>query len=220
MSRIKKGNYVVIQSWMVTDMCLKGNELFLYAIIYGFSQDNQRFTGSLQYLSEWTHCTKKTVLDNLKSLCTKGYLKKYDKDINGVKFCEYQALSKNSGVEITPGYDKNYTGGGVEITPNNTKDNTKDNTKENTMDRGREKFLPPTVDEVRAYCQERHNNINPNCFVDFYISKGWMVGKSKMKDWRAAVRHWEERDKDERKRSTRNAQEPHEVGTTEYGTVI
>lgn len=56
-------------------------------------------------------------------------------------------------------------------------------------------FTPPTVDEVRAYCQERGNNIDPQRFVDFYESKGWMVGKNKMKNWKAAVRNWENRDK-------------------------
>ena len=56
-------------------------------------------------------------------------------------------------------------------------------------------FAPPTVDEVRAYCQERGNNIDPQRFVDFYESKGWFVGKNKMKDWKAAVRNWEGRDK-------------------------
>lgn len=53
------------------------------------------------------------------------------------------------------------------------------------------RFAPPTVDEVFSYCVERKNNVDPQRFVDFYTSKGWMVGKSKMKDWKAAVRHWE-----------------------------
>ena len=57
------------------------------------------------------------------------------------------------------------------------------------------KFVPPTVEEVRRYCQERENNINPEEFVDFYKSKGWMVGKNHMKDWKAAVRTWEQNDK-------------------------
>lgn len=52
-------------------------------------------------------------------------------------------------------------------------------------------FVPPTVDDVREYCSERGNNVNPEVFVDFYESKGWMIGKSKMKDWKAAVRTWE-----------------------------
>lgn len=53
------------------------------------------------------------------------------------------------------------------------------------------RFAPPTVDEVRAYCLERGNSVDPARFVDFYTCKGWMVGKTKMKDWKAAVRTWE-----------------------------
>ena len=57
--------------------------------------------------------------------------------------------------------------------------------------KGHRDFVPPTVEEVRDYCLERDNHVNPDAFVDFYTSKGWMVGKNKMKDWKAAVRTWE-----------------------------
>lgn len=53
------------------------------------------------------------------------------------------------------------------------------------------KFTPPTLEEITQYCQERKNGINPQQFFDFYTSKGWLVGKVKMKDWRASVRTWE-----------------------------
>ena len=53
------------------------------------------------------------------------------------------------------------------------------------------RFTPPTREEVAAYCTERGNKVDPDRFVDFYTSKGWMVGKSPMKDWKAAVRGWE-----------------------------
>ena len=55
----------------------------------------------------------------------------------------------------------------------------------------KKKFQKPTVDEVRAYCEERHNAVDPDAFVDFYESKGWKVGDQPMKDWKAAVRTWE-----------------------------
>ena len=55
----------------------------------------------------------------------------------------------------------------------------------------RKTFIPPTIEEVREYCNERMNFVNAESFVDFYESKGWMVGKNKMKDWKAAVRTWE-----------------------------
>ncbi len=53
------------------------------------------------------------------------------------------------------------------------------------------RFIPPTVEEVESYCSERGNGIDAQSFIDFYESKGWMIGKNKMKDWKAAVRTWE-----------------------------
>lgn len=53
------------------------------------------------------------------------------------------------------------------------------------------RFVPPTPEEVNTYCRERNNGIDGKEFCDFYASKGWMIGKSKMKDWKAAVRTWE-----------------------------
>ena len=55
----------------------------------------------------------------------------------------------------------------------------------------RKRFIPPTIEEVKAYCQERKNNVDAERFADYYNSNGWMVGKNKMKDWKAAVRTWE-----------------------------
>ena len=59
------------------------------------------------------------------------------------------------------------------------------------------KFIPPTVEEVQDYCIERNNGIDAQAFVDFYESKGWVVGKAKMKDWKAAVRTWENKRKND-----------------------
>lgn len=53
------------------------------------------------------------------------------------------------------------------------------------------KFKKPDVFEVAAYCRERQNGVDAQAFVDFYESKGWMIGKNPMKDWKAAVRTWE-----------------------------
>lgn len=61
----------------------------------------------------------------------------------------------------------------------------------------RKRFTPPTVDEVREYCLERQNGIDPEAFVAFYESKGWKVGKSPMKDWKAAMVTWEKKRKDD-----------------------
>jgi hypothetical protein len=52
-------------------------------------------------------------------------------------------------------------------------------------------LIPPLFNDVLNYCIERKNDVDPNKFINFYESKGWMVGKNKMKDWKAAVRNWE-----------------------------
>jgi hypothetical protein len=58
----------------------------------------------------------------------------------------------------------------------------------------RSRFTPPTIEEVKAYCKERGNSVDPERFVDYYTANGWVVGKNKMKDWEAAVRTWEKRE--------------------------
>ena len=70
------------------------------------------------------------------------------------------------------------------------KDKDKDDDKKGNCAR-EARFTPPSIEEVAAYCQERGNGVDAARFVDFYSSKGWMVGKSRMKDWKAAVRNWE-----------------------------
>ena len=89
-------------------------------------------------------------------------------------------------------------------TNNNDNNDNNDNNKEDAPKRGANRFIPPTVDEVRQYCQERNNNVDAQSFVDFYQSKGWNVGKNKMKDWKASVRTWERRDGSNAGRTTGN----------------
>ena len=73
----------------------------------------------------------------------------------------------------------------------------RDNSLDTEKETKRKRFTPPTVDEVREYCQERNNGIDAAAFVDFYTARGWMIGKTHMKDWKAAVRTWENRRKQE-----------------------
>lgn len=87
---IKNENFITIQGFMVNELGLKGNELLIYALIYGFSQDGaNKFTGSLQYMADWCNISKNGVVNALKSLVKKGLIFKEDKVVNKVKFCEY-----------------------------------------------------------------------------------------------------------------------------------
>lgn len=58
------------------------------------------------------------------------------------------------------------------------------------------KFKKPTIEEIKNYCEERQNNINPQTFIDYYESNGWKVGKNSMKDWKATIRYWERNKKE------------------------
>ena len=73
------------------------------------------------------------------------------------------------------------------------------------------KFVKPTVEEIRAFCAEKNLlNVDAESFIDFYESKGWLVGKSKMKDWRASVRNWNRRNNEESKAAGNYASYPTE----------
>ena len=123
---IKNENYITIQGFMVNELHLKGNELLVYAIIFGFSQSkDQRFTGSLQYLAEWTNSTKQGVLKNLKSLLEKGYIVKEEKLLKGVKFCEYYTTEFNGVLnKVEQGIKQSLTEDIKQSLPNNIDNNT------------------------------------------------------------------------------------------------
>lgn len=78
------------------------------------------------------------------------------------------------------------------------------------------RFIPPTVEEVREYCRERRNNVDPESFVSFYSSKNWYIGKTKMSDWKQAVITWEKRDKQKNQSNVRNFAAPTRFEEHEY----
>lgn len=67
----------------------------------------------------------------------------------------------------------------------------KDRLGKESIGNSKDKFTKPTIEEINSYCKERKNNVDPDRFYNFYESKGWYVGKNKMKDWKACVRTWE-----------------------------
>ena len=133
MSKVLNENFITIQGWMVNELGLKGNELIVYAIIYGFSQaENQVFNGSSQYIADWLNTSKQTVINTLKHLQEKELIEKKERYVNGVKFCEYYSKNLN-GVfkKIDWGYSKNLTGGIQNFLPNNIDNTINDNKKNN-----------------------------------------------------------------------------------------
>ena len=206
MSVIKDENFVTIQGWMITKLGLKGTELMAYAIIYGFSQDGEgMFTGSRKYLAEWCNCSMRSVDYALKSLAEKGYVIKRDKTINGIHLCDYktaeiapllQNLQGGTAKSATWGL-QNLQGGTAKSAHHNIEDNIDIDTLEDKIDKPkRKRFVAPSIEDVKAYCIERGNNVDAQKFLDYYDMTGWKTkGGAVIKDWKACVRTWERRDK-------------------------
>lgn len=104
MSAVKDNNFIAIQGWMRTKLNLKGNELLIYALIYGFSQDGEsRFKGSRKYIADWCGCSLDTVDRSLSSLVHKGLLAKYPHtDANGSRLVDYAAIQSPAAATPTP----------------------------------------------------------------------------------------------------------------------
>jgi hypothetical protein len=111
------------------------------------------------------------------------------------KICNYDLY--NSQPSESVGNSKVDTNNDQVTTKSQPSDNQVTTTKEYRKERKKEnnvistRFTPPTLAEVSSYCLERNNSIDPQHFIDYNESKGWVVGKVKMKDWKAAIRTWE-----------------------------
>lgn len=89
---LNDNNFIAIQGWMRTKLNLKGYELIVYALIYGFSQDgDSKFSGTRRYIAEWCGCSMRTVDNTLASLLSKQLIIKHEKYVNGVRSCDYTA---------------------------------------------------------------------------------------------------------------------------------
>lgn len=119
--------------------------------------------------------------------------------------CDNRAKPKNSDSEQNEQNEQNETKKTKPDKNNKThkdKDKVKDKDKDLLKDtllkestEKRERFSPPSIEDVTAYCKERGNRVSAQTFIDFYTAKGWRVGNNPMKDWRAAIRTWEQRDR-------------------------
>ena len=148
------------------------------------------FVSSIGNLAEETNLTNDEVRTALKHLISTN-------EITKQSFSKYTVFTVNnySKYQDVPKQIPNQIPSSSQPIPNlfPTIEEKKEikNKKEDTNVSKKKVFVPPTVDEVSAYCRERGNGIDAQSFVDFYTSKGWMIGKNRMKDWKAAVRTWE-----------------------------
>lgn len=147
------------------------------------------FVSSLPKLAEETALTIREVRTAITHLKLTGELtyKSYSKyTVFTVKnYCLYQTSDIQNDIQATGKRHSN------DILTTTIEEKKEVNNKKEDTNVSKKKFTPPSLDDVRTYCLERSNNVDAQAFVDFYESKGWMVGKNRMKDWKAAVRTWE-----------------------------
>ena len=179
--------FITIPDWMY-DLDLDVYETIILATIFGFSQDgDSRFSGSQNYLARKAKCSRRKVVNCLENLLSKGFIEKFDVNVRGIHLCEYTFKASAFDAQGVHQVHRGCECGAH----NNIDDNIDIN---NTLsNKGKAKFQKPSLEEIRLYCQERNNSVEPEKFFNFYESKGWVVGKSPMKDWKAAVRTWEQR---------------------------
>lgn len=155
---MKQNDYIVIQAPMVTDLKLSGNRLIIYAIINGFSKDGQHeFTGSINYLCDWTNLTRNTVISTLKSLVDDNLIIKREYMSNNVKFCAYSVGSAKIAPvvkKMTNGSAEIDSAGSAKIAPNNIEiDNNKE--KKNILNVGVEEFIDRIYNKYPSKCPIR-----------------------------------------------------------------
>lgn len=160
---IKNDNYIQISGWMLNELDLKGNELMIYALIHGFSQDGKSdYHGGLQYIALWTNSTKQGVIKALKSLLEKGFIQKEVCSQNGIQFAKYWTVKsrlntrqissgkqslpptqstkftttqKESGKQSLPDQSTEFNGGSQLSLPNNININSLNSTSANEKEK-------------------------------------------------------------------------------------
>ena len=164
---MENNRFIVVMGWMMTSLGLSGNDLLCYALIYGYSQDRQgAYFGSLSHTAEALNISRRAVVDVLERLVARGAIRRKHVVMDGVQRCMYTAVVPD---EATPPPQK-------------------------SSPQRRTQFRKPTLEEVREYCRQRGNKVDAERFVNFYETNGWVQGRGKpIRDWKAAVRTWENR---------------------------
>ena len=187
-----EGYSLCLNRWAL-DKSIK-NELGLLLIISSLCAENGYCYASNKYLAEVFDTNETLISRKLKRLERKKYITiEYEKRGNEVISREIR-LSKT----IIDGY-RNRQPTVIENDKENIISNNIKKETNNINIISKERFKKPTLEEVQAYCSERNNNINAEKFINYYESKGWKVGNSPMKNWKACIRTWEIRNRQENK---------------------
>ena len=225
---IKDKHQYHVCGWMINQLHLEGRELQCYAIIYSLSQLGEgRYIAGLKFLAEFMQCTQPTASSAIKGLFDKGLIKKdeivtelgrrvfyYCSDpdieeecINNPEGCKNNSEGVNK--KFMDGVNKKFMSK-YNIEENKKENNKKKLSNDNSKEYKVKRFVKPTIDQIADYIKENNLHFDAEAFFDSYESKGWLVGKSPMKDWKAACRTWEHNRKRIEKKEEVNEEIPDE----------
>jgi hypothetical protein len=175
--------YAIISAEVRYDKNLTANAKLLYAEITALLNINGECFATNKYFSNLYGKSTVTISKWVSELVANGYISTHYIYKGGTKEIERRYIRKLKG-----GIKENFKGG--------IKENFKDSislSKDKHINNKGASFKKPTVNDIKEYCLWRNNGIDAETFFDFYESKNWMVGKNKMKDWKACMRTWEKR---------------------------
>ena len=206
MTEEKKSYYAIIPADVRYDESLPPNAKLLYGEITALCNAEGYCWASNKYFAELYGVSAISISKWINALVDRGYIssqiiyKEGTKQIDGryIKIL-YDPIKEKFNTSITkvkdPIKEKFNTPIKEKFKDNNTVINNTFNTTNEYIDKSdkptRKRFVPPSLEEVQAYCLERKNKVNAEKFINHYTSNGWYIGRTKMKDWKAAVRTWE-----------------------------
>ena len=194
MERIVKGIWIPIEIWQ--NRSLSWNEKILLMEIDSFTAKDRECYISNEYIAELLGVSVSWASKCLSRLLELGL-------VRVVKF-DGRKRYVESTIQFKADLNESSMQDGIKVphTDNNEYININNNS---LYKKGSSRFQKPTIEEIRQYCQEKGYNVDAEQFFNFYESKGWVVGKSPMKNWRAAVCTWNKREKEipQRKRESR-----------------
>lgn len=184
-------DFILVRRFMSTELGIQSkNEMLLYALIYSYSDGGSAFYGSTEYLAKRLGSSKSRIIKVLNEMVSKGLIIKKTSGRFNFYVTNFNYVCNTDEPPVSVQHPERCqidTVSSVTPTPNNINNNINNNI-------SAKRFVKPTVEEVRAYCKERNNNVDADKFITHYQSNGWKVGKTPMKDWKAAVRTWEKND--------------------------
>ena len=180
----KPNYYAIITAEVRYSKALTPNAKLLYAELTALCNMNGKCTASTEYFCRLYEVSRVSIQKWLKNLEDNNHIKR----VNIYKQGSKEILTRVITLVNSPSKEKFTDNTNININNTNLTDSNK-----KTL------FKKPTLYEVKNYCILRKNNIDAESFIDFYESKNFMIGKNKMKDWKACVRTWESREKNKPK---------------------